>query len=108
MFLFSNFVIIILNLNLNLVNTCSFFDSKKVCECGVIYTKGLDNELKKLFDLPSFEKCGNSLDCDLSDCAEKCLLKARNVLGNSEYDVNLKLKNKLCELIAPDNEPIFR
>jgi hypothetical protein len=108
MFLLNFLIIIFLSFN-NFAYTCNFFESKKLCECGVIYAKGFD-EPKKLFDLPSLEICGLNLECNEFNCAEKCLLFARKVLGDSEYDVTIKTKNKICELIVPDekNNSIFR
>lgn len=99
--------LILILINQNLVNSCSFFETKKICECGVIYSKGFENQTQ-LFELPNLIKCGSNLQCNDFDCAEECLKYARKTLGDAEYEVSLKAKNKICELIAKKNESIFR
>lgn len=62
------------------VDGCGFFESKKYCDCGFLYSIGFE-EPKKLFDLPSIEKCGLNLACGDSTCADECLNKVREILG---------------------------
>ena len=81
--------LILILINQNLVNSCSFFETKKICECGVIYSKGIENQTQ-LFE------CGSNLQCNDFDCAEECLKYARKTLGDAEYEVSLKAKNKIC------------
>jgi len=65
------------------VESCSFFESKKYCECGLVYSIG-SNEPTNLFNLASIEVCGINLTCNENgdqNCAERCLNSIRKVLG---------------------------
>lgn len=98
-------ITITINLNINPVKSCQFYETKRICECSVTYTAN-NEPFKTLFDLPKNEECGVDLGCATINCKRKCLNNARQWLGNNENYINLQAKNKLCEFISPNNKPV--
>ena len=101
-------ILLIILSSINEFSCCGFFDTRKTCDCSAVYSIGYQNKIK-LFDLPSIIDCGLNLNCTESiSCADRCVNLIRKTLGDSEFQVDQKAKNNICELVARNDEPIFR
>lgn len=57
-----------------------------------------------MFQIPSYDDCGIDLGCNYIDCRKKCLNSIRNLLGKNENFINVQARNRVCELVSPNNE----
>ena len=92
-------------IKINFIRTaCPLFQTKRTCECSIRYSVGDQPPYyKKLFDLQSFDDCGLNLGCENQfDCRTKCMNSVRNLLGGREDYITELGKNKICELISPN------
>lgn len=62
--LFNENKVIILMLSLicfNSIESCQIFETKRTCECSLIFNMNGSMSIINLFDLPSYDDCGINL-----------------------------------------------
>jgi hypothetical protein len=98
-------LIIIVSQLINFSNSCGLLQTKRTCQCTATYIVNNNITRFKLFELPNIEYCESYLGCNNNKCKKECLNQIKLLLGNNENYVNTQAKNKICELISPDNKP---
>lgn len=103
-----SYFLFIIFINLSLVSSCEFFETRRTCECKALYSIGQNTSaLKVLFDVASYDDCGLNLGCEKLECATNCANSIRKIVGGRPDFVTDQGKESLCGMVAPSTNDVI-